>query len=149
MLRSAVAQQLIRQHGHGHWSSCPTEASVIRSFKMSRVLVARREDRLVATVRLSTRKPWAIDLACFTAASHAVYLQDLAVAPEAQRQGIGRRMVEEATSVAHGWPSQAIRLDTYDHVAGAGPFYRRCGFHEVGHAIYRGVPLVYFELTLG
>ena len=38
----------------------------------------------------------------------------------------------------------AIRLDAYDGAAGAGPFYQKCGFKKLGHAVYRGVPLVYF-----
>jgi hypothetical protein len=43
----------------------------------------------------------------------------------------------------------AVRLDAYDAVAGAGPFYEKCGFREVGRATYRITPLVYYELTLG
>ena len=43
---------------------------------------------------------------------------------------------------------QTIRLDAYDAPAGAGPFYSRCGFREMGRVIYRKVPLVYFEQLL-
>jgi hypothetical protein len=50
--------------------------------------------------------------------------------------------------VARAWPSDALRLDAYDHAAGAGPFYATCGFREVGRVTYRGVPLIYFELLL-
>jgi GNAT superfamily N-acetyltransferase len=56
--------------------------------------------------------------------------------------------MEEAKAVARAWPADAIRLDAYDHEAGAGEFYRKCGFKEVGRVTYRGVPLVYFELLL-
>ena len=31
---------------------------------------------------------------------------------------------------------------------GAGDFYRKCGFREVGSATYRSAPLIYFELIL-
>ncbi len=68
--------------------------------------------------------------------------------PDRQRRGIGRQLVEEAKAVAQAWPSDAIRLDAYDSDAGAGPFYAKCGFREVGRKTYRGVPLVYFELML-
>ena len=47
--------------------------------------------------------------------------------PALQRSGIGRRLIG---------PS------------GAGPFYRKCGFKKLGHAVYRNVPLVYYELVL-
>jgi ribosomal protein S18 acetylase RimI-like enzyme len=144
-LQSSAADDLTRLHGRGHWSSCPSEASALRGLRASRVLVARRGDHLVGTVRLATRKPWAIDLSYFTAVPRAVYLHDLAVAPQMQHQGIGHSLIDEAKAVARAWPSEAIRLDAYDHAAGAGEFYRGCGFREVGRVIYRRVPLVYFE----
>jgi GNAT superfamily N-acetyltransferase len=70
------------------------------------------------------------------------------VAPDRQRRGLGRDLVREAISVARAWPSQAIRLDAYDAPAGAGAFYLKCGFREVGRVTYRKVPLIYFELLL-
>jgi hypothetical protein len=42
----------------------------------------------------------------------------------------------------------AIRLDAYDGPSGGGPFYKKCGFTELGRAVYRGVPLVYFEFVV-
>jgi GNAT superfamily N-acetyltransferase len=78
----------------------------------------------------------------------AVYLHDVDVAPERQRSGIGRALVERAKTVARQWPVEAIRVDTYDGPAGAESFYRKCGFAEVGRAVYRGVPLVYLECVL-
>ncbi len=80
--------------------------------------------------------------------SRPLYLTDMAVAPAAQRQGVGRHLLEAAKDVARGWPGQAIRLDAYDAAAGASEFYARCGFREVGRVAYRGVPLVYFECLL-
>jgi hypothetical protein len=51
--------------------------------------------------------------------------------------------------VARSFPADAIRLDAYEDAAGAGPFYRKCGYTHVGGATYRGVPLLYFELMTG
>jgi len=65
-----------------------------------------------------------------------------------QGKGVGRRLLDEAKSLAKDWPSDAIRLDAYDAEAGAGGFYAKCGFREVGRVIYRKTPLVYFELLL-
>jgi GNAT superfamily N-acetyltransferase len=73
---------------------------------------------------------------------------DMAVDPDVQRRGVGRFLLEHATSTARDWPADAIRLDAFDGPAGAGPFYVRCGFTEVGRADYRGVPHIYFELLL-
>jgi ribosomal protein S18 acetylase RimI-like enzyme len=147
-LRTAAAAHLTRTFGQGHWSHIVTERAVRRDLKVSRVLVVRRGPSIAATMTLATRKPWAIDLAYFTAVPRALYLQAMAVAPELQRQGIGRELVREAMVVARAWPCQAIRLDAYDAAAGAGGFYTACGFREVGRVQYRTVPLVYFELLL-
>ena len=147
-LRSATGAHLTRTFGPGHWSHTVTEQAVLRELKTSRVLVVRRGSSIVATVTLATRKPWAIDLAYFTTVPRSLYLQAMAVAPELQRQGLGRDLVRQAVAVARAWPSQAIRLDAYDAPAGAAGFYARCGFREVGRVTYRTVPLIYFELLL-
>ena len=78
----------------------------------------------------------------------AAYLHDVDVEPRLQRSGVGRQLIERAKDVARGWPVGAIRLDAYDGHSGGGPFYGKCGFTEVGRAVYRGVPLVYFEFVL-
>jgi GNAT superfamily N-acetyltransferase len=144
-LRSAVARELTSQHGHGHWSSTVTEAGVLRGIATSRALVARRADLIVGTLRLTTKRPWAIDASWFTAARRPLYLVDMAVAVAAQRQGIGAALIASAKDLALAWPADTIRLDAYDGPMGAGPFYARCDFRHVGKTVYRGVPLVYFE----
>jgi ribosomal protein S18 acetylase RimI-like enzyme len=147
-LRTAAAAHLTRTFGQGHWSRVVTERAVRSDLRTSRVLAARRGPSIVATMALATKKPWAIDLAYFTPVPRALYLHEMAVAPELQRQGIGRDLVREAIAVAKAWPSQSIRLDAYDAAAGAGGFYATCGFREVGRVTYRNVPLIYFELLL-
>lgn len=147
-LRTSVAEHLTQQYGQGHWSSPVTEKSVLRGIKSSRVLVARNDIGIVATLRLASRKPWAIDLTYFDAVPRAVYLHDMAVTPDIQRQGIGRHFLHEVIPLAKALPSAAIRLDAYDSDAGAGAFYAECGFREVGRVIYRKIPLIYFELIL-
>lgn len=147
-LRTAVADDLTRRYGRGHWSSPVTEKSVLRGLKTSRVVVARNTGGIVGTVRLATQKPWAIDPKYFVAVPRPLYLHDLAVAPSVQGQGLGRLLIEESLAIARAWSRDVIRLDAYDHAAGAGEFYARCGFREVGRVVYRGVPLIYFEQLL-
>jgi GNAT superfamily N-acetyltransferase len=150
-LHSAVAAELTRQFGRGHWSSAPTERSVLSEFrrpKFSRILVARNTGRIVGALRLATKKPWAIDTAYFTAARRPLYLTGMAIHPELQRKGFGRLLLQEADAVARAWPADAIRLDAFDAAAGAGTFYAKCGFREVARVTYKQDPLVYFELLL-
>ena len=144
-LRNAVAERLTRDYGKGHWSSAVSERGVLHALSISRVFVMRRRGRVIATLRLATKKPWAIDVSYFTTCERPIYLSDMAVDPTLQRQGIGRRCMEQALDVVRAWPGCAIRLDAYDAAAGAGAFYEKCGFREVGRVSYRGNPLVYFE----
>lgn len=148
-LRTAAAEDLTARYGHGHWSSATSEKGALLGVRTSYVIIARnRQGSVVGTLRLATKKPWAIDVSYFTPCVRPLYLVDMAVLPAYQSRGIGRRLLEEATRLARAWPAQAIRLDAYDADAGAGGFYARCGYVERGRVTYRGTPLVYFELVL-
>jgi len=122
---------------------------VSRDLNASRVLVALDGKAIVGTLTLQTKKPWAIDPAYFTPCRKALYLINMAVAPGRQRSGVGRGLLDEALKVVRDFPADAVRLDAYDAPAGAGEFYRRCGYRHVGGKSYRGVPLLYFELMTG
>jgi len=147
-LRTDAAERLTRDFGRGHWSSTVSETGVLSGMRGSYVLVVRDAAEIAGTLTLSTRKPWAINPAYFSNVRRPLYLTDMAVDPPKQRLGIGRHLLVEATSIARRWPADAIRLDAYDASAGASTFYAKCGFHEVGRVVYRGTPLVYFELVL-
>jgi GNAT superfamily N-acetyltransferase len=149
-LQTAVANDLTARYGKGHWSLAVSERGVLFHMRTGRVYVLRSgsRDRVIATLRLCTKKPWAIDPKYFMPCKRPLYLLDMAVAPALQRQGIGRLCVEGARGIGKEWPADAIRLDSYDAAAGAGEFYRKCGFTEVGRVIYKNTPLVYFERLL-
>ena len=114
----------------------------------SKVFVARAGKEIVATLRLTTKKPWAIDTSYFSPCRRPLYLLAMAVTPSKQREGIGKWCLQQAVRLARKWPAEAIRLDAYDAQVGAGPFYARCGWAEVGRASYRNTPLIYYELPL-
>ena len=147
-LQTRVAEDLTRRHGVGHWSAPVTEQNVARGIASSTVLIGRDEGVIVGTLRLVTKKPWAIDPAYFAAVRRPLYLLSMAVEPARQRTGIGTRLLAEVRVVGAQWPADAIRLDAYDSAAGAGSFYAKCGYREVGRVTYRSVPLRYFELLL-
>jgi GNAT superfamily N-acetyltransferase len=147
-LHCAVAKDLTLRFGRGFWSMKTTEKGVLSGMRHSRVLVAREGKRIVGTLNLHTKKPWAIDVSYFTTVEKALYLTGMAVVPAMQRQGIGRRLIKEAVKHARAWPAGAIRLDAFDAEAGAGAFYAKSGFREVGRVVYRKDPLIYFELIL-
>lgn len=116
--------------------------------RRGRVYVAKHRNVVVATLTLSTRKPWAIDRSCLTPCERPLFLTEMAVKPSLQRRDVGRSCVAEAVRIATDWPGNSICLDAYDAPAGAGEFYRKCGFREIGRMTYRNVPLIYFEMLL-
>jgi GNAT superfamily N-acetyltransferase len=148
-VRIAAANRLTRDFGEGHWSAHTNEAAVLRDMKVSRVLAARDGAAVIGTLTLQAKKPWAIDASYFTQCRKALYLINMAVDPERQRSGVGRALLTEALVVARQFPADALRLDAYDAPAGAGGFYRKCGWTHVGGQPYRGVPLLYFERMTG
>jgi GNAT superfamily N-acetyltransferase len=149
VVRNAAADALTREFGQGHWSGQTSERGVRAGMaKHSKVYVARRRGTIVATLLLQTKKPWAIDTAYFTPCKKPLYLMAMAVDPKLQGTGLGRACMDGARIATADWPADAIRLDAYDAEAGAGGFYAKCGFREVGRVVYRTVPLVYYELVL-
>lgn len=147
-LRRAVADDLTQRYGKGHWSFAGTEKGVLHDIRTSTVVIAENTTRMIATLRLATRKPWAIDTQYFRDCGTPLYLTTMAVDPELQRLGIGTRCIDHARQIANAWPADALRLDAYDAPAGAGEFYVKCGFREVGRVSYKGNPLVYLEMML-
>ncbi len=147
-LHLAVNQDLTVRYGQGPWSGGLTERGVLFSMRRATVYVAKVRKRAVATLALSTRKPWAIDTSYFSPVKRPLYLTSMAVAPDHQRQGIGRMCIKEARRFAKKWPADAIRLDAFDADAGAGEFYSKCGFREVVRRVYKINPLIYFEMLL-
>jgi GNAT superfamily N-acetyltransferase len=147
-LHTAVADDLTNRYGCGGWSYRTTEKGALLGIKRSRVIIARRGKTIAGTLQLPTKKPWAIDVSYFAPVNKALYLIGMAVLPTMQGQEIGRLLIREAVKQARAWPADAIRLDAFDAEAGAGGFYAKCGFRDVGRVIYRKAPLIYFELLL-
>ena len=146
---NACATSLTERYGKGHWSYQSSEKGVLNTITgKSRILVAKQGGKIVGTLCLQTNKPWAIDPSYFTVVPQPLYLVSMAVDPDVQQKGIGRYMLQQTIAYASSWPAQSIRLDAYDSPAGAGDFYRKCGFTERGRVVYRANPLIYFELLV-
>jgi ribosomal protein S18 acetylase RimI-like enzyme len=147
-LRVAAAEDLTARYGKGFWSSHATEKGVLHSIKHGRLLVAVNGNKITGTLTLSTHKPWAIDAGYFTKVKTPIYLTSMAVLPGLQKQGIGKAMLDAAVAAVRRWPGQSIRLDAFNADAGAGDFYAKAGYREMGRVVFRQVPLIYYELLL-
>ena len=148
VMRTAVAEDLTRRFGTGHWSNASSAAGVIYAMGRGQLYVARLEGRIAATLTLARIKPWAINTRYFTVVKAPMYLLAMSVAVGMQRCGLGRQAMSEAERIARASRAQSIRLDAYDAPAGAGGFYAGCGYVEVGRVVYRGTPLIYYERLL-
>jgi ribosomal protein S18 acetylase RimI-like enzyme len=148
-LRVAVSRQLTVQFGQGTWSfAMDTAGGVQLEVQSAEIFVAHGEGGLLATLRLSRRNPWLGDINFFTPAVRPLYLTSMAVAPAYQRRGIGRQCLDDARRLGRELEADALRLDSYDAPAGAGDFYRKCGFREGRRDSYHGTPLIWFETML-
>lgn len=147
-LQNAAAGALTARFGPGHWSSLVSERSAALAQRHARVRVGVSGTHVLTVLRLAQKKPWAIDVSYFTPVKRSLYLTGMAISVAHQGQGLGRLAIDDARATAGAWPADAIRLDAYDAKAGAGPFYARCGFEERGHVVYKGDPLIYYELLL-
>jgi len=147
-LRTSAGAALARKHGPGHWAGFSTDAGVMRDIRASTVLIVVARGKITGTLTLQKKKPWSIDVTFFTPATRPVYLINMAVLPRCQGKGIGRALLGEAARMAAESRHDAIRLDAYKGPAGAGGFYKRCGYKAAGGKMYKGIPLLYFERVL-
>jgi GNAT superfamily N-acetyltransferase len=147
-LQNAAAGALTARYGPGPWSALVTERGATLAQRHARLRIGIEGNRVLTVLRLATKKPWAIDVSHFTPVKRPLYLTEMAVSVAHQGQGLGKLALEDAIAVARAWPADAIRLDAFDADAGAGGFYARCGFTELGRVVYKGDPLVYLECLL-
>jgi GNAT superfamily N-acetyltransferase len=148
IVHNEAAMDLTNRFGDGHWSKNTLGRRLNIIAGHSRVRVGRCRGRIVTSLRLQTKKPWAIDTAYFTPVARPLYLTGMVVRVENQRRGLGRLAIADAHEIARAWPASAIRLDAYNAPAGAGHFYAKCGYTERGRVKYKGNPLIYYEVLL-
>lgn len=147
-MREAVNQRLRQDFGDGFWVGKPTERAALCDIRLCMVYIARYRGRLIASLALQWKKPWAIDRKFLTPGRRSLFLTRMAVDPKFQRQDIGRKCLDEARRIAKEQKADSICLDAFDCAAGAGRFYARCGFREIGRAAYRTIPHIYYEALL-
>ena len=75
-------------------------------------------------------------------------LRHVLVAPERWRQGVGRRLVEDAVAWARRRGYRSVVLDTTAEQAGAVAFYHALGFREAGRTTFWEWEIVWFEQYL-
>jgi GNAT superfamily N-acetyltransferase len=88
-----------------------------------RLLVAERDGMLLGLVALDF-------LYYLPLGARTCRIVALAVAPEAQRQGVGRWLLREAEALARQQGAARIELTSAAHRENAHAFYRECGYAD-------------------
>jgi len=76
------------------------------------------------------------------------HVENLAVAPESQRHGVGARLLAHAETLAAAAGATRVALYTNQAMETARAFYPRQGYRETGRRVEEGYRRVYFEKTL-
>jgi ribosomal protein S18 acetylase RimI-like enzyme len=87
-----------------------------------------------ALCQLQTR-----DLSIFSPPVRRLMVDQIAVAPEARRQGQGRALLQAARALARDWAVDEILLDTWEANHEAHAFFRAEGFHP-RRMLFRATP---------
>ena len=146
-LRNTVAADVAARSGSSAGART-TAKGVLYHLRLGQILIARHKGRIVGSLLLVKKKPWAIDVNYFTPVQSQLYLVSMNVDPALQRKGIGARLIEYAKATAKAGGYKAIRLDAFEEAPWAVAFYASCGFMERGRTIFRVARLVYFEYLL-
>ena len=147
-MRARVSQKLAKKFGEGYWAGRPTEGGERFLMRIGQVYIARYRGKLIAALAITTRKPWSIDVKNFRASAKPLYCGRWRWTRLKQRKGVGRQCIAEVRRIAADMGRDAIRLDAFNCPAGAGEFYRKCGFTEAARVVYKGVPHIDFEMLL-
>jgi ribosomal protein S18 acetylase RimI-like enzyme len=86
-----------------------------------------------------------VGAAVLLAQSDALWLETVAVAPEWQGRGIGRRLIELAEGEAARRGLARLRLYTNAAMTANRALYPRLGYRETGRAMQAGFDRVFFE----
>lgn len=89
---------------------------------------ALAEERLWTAV---TNTETVVGFAIAIRESNAAFLQEIDVRPAHQRQGLGRRLINEVIRWARAQEFSCVLLTTFEHVPWNAPFYSRLGFRKL------------------
>lgn len=148
-LRKQAADDLSARFGSGHWGRVGSFRTMQEHQKQGLIYAGLRGQELVAMLRYSTQRPRFYRMEWFTDPdAPAGHLTQMAVRTDLQDSGYGRACVAAIEAIARRGGASYIRLDSYDAPAGAGEFYRKCGYQQVHRGEFNRVPLIYWEKQL-
>ena len=148
-VRQLAADDLTTRFGRGHWTGVSSLPTLRKHARAKQLHVVELDGEIVATFTLSPRKISFYRKDWFANPDGtALYLTNMAVRPDVQRRGVGRWIMSRIEDLAQESGCGAVRFDAYDANAGAGEFYRKCGYTCVHGSSVGETALEYYEKTL-
>jgi ribosomal protein S18 acetylase RimI-like enzyme len=115
---------LSRDLGDEHRISDTTLAAACAADGVALALLAWRDGKVIGALLSSP-------VMSTTQGGPGLYVSDLWVSPDMRGEGLGRRLLREAATVAAGrWGALFLRLTVYEGNEAARRMYARCGFTE-------------------
>lgn len=148
-LSVAAASDLVDKYGQGRWRVAAARKTLKRNQQSDSLFVIVKDAVIVGTFCFTTKKAGFYRRGWFAFPDDpAGYLLNMAIAPQHQRQGIGREVMNHIDQLARSMKLLAVRFDAYEANAGAGGFYRKCGYQLVHVGKVGDVGLEYYEKVL-
>jgi len=142
----------MNKKGLRHWNSAfPGRERIQQDLDCGSIYLVKDKGVCKGMVTLNEIEPDDYKEVAFPSEKHKpLYLQNMAVHPKWQGQGIAKMMVDFAQNIAKEKGFDSIRLDVFQPSAGARQLYEKQNFKEVASFLsaYQKIPFVCYEKQL-
>ena len=134
---SAMHEKSIAQW---NWGTYPNADQIHKSIDAGTLYVVREGNTVVAAVTLDSTFEPAYDAVNWLFGGKPGTFHRLCIAPEKQRQGLGRGMMGEMLAILRSQGCTALRCDTLVNNSAALTLYQKIGMRIAGHIRYASLP---------
>ena len=123
-----------------NWGTYPNADQIHKSIDAGTLYVVREGNTVVAAVTLDSTFEPAYDAVNWRFGGKPGTFHRLCIAPEKQRQGLGRGMMGEMLAILRSQGCTALRCDTLVNNSAALTLYQKIGMRIAGHIRYSSLP---------
>ena len=123
-----------------NWGTYPNADQIHKSIDAGTLYVVREGNTVVAAVTLDSTFEPAYDAVNWLFGGKPGTFHRLCIAPEKQRQGLGRGMMGEMLAILRSQGCTALRCDTLVNNSAAITLYQKIGMRIAGHIRYSSLP---------
>lgn len=123
-----------------NWGTYPNADQIHKSIDAGTLYVVREGSTVVAAVTLDSTFEPAYDAVNWLFGGKPGTFHRLCIAPEKQRQGLGRGMMGEMLAILRSQGCTALRCDTLVNNSAALTLYQKIGMRIAGHIRYSSLP---------